>query len=281
MNESVLIDVREVGRHLYDPTWRLVDCRASLADPEAGRRAYETGHIPGAVHAHLDRQLAGPIVPGTTGRHPLPDRIRLEAAFRAWGIDAGTRIVAYDADNGAFAARLWWLARWLGHAAVAVLDGGYAAWVAAAGAIETGVSRVPVGSFKAGAPLTHEVTTAELARAPESWTIVDARGAARYRGDVEPIDPVAGHIPGALNLPFEDNLRPDGRFCDATELAMRYRDVTNRGRPVVFYCGSGVTACHDLLAFTHAGLGEAFLYPGSWSEWIQDPRRPVERGAAP
>lgn len=249
----------------------VVDCRFSLADPDAGQRAYNTDHIPGAVYAHLDRDLSSPIVAGLSGRHPMPKRDVLEATFRQWGISQHTQLVAYDDAGGAIAARLWLLSRWLGHAACAVLDGGYAAWQSTHRISSEASSNLPVGNFAASAPLLDVMTIEQLnACAPvPTQQLLDARDAPRYRGEHEPIDPVAGHIPGAMNAPFSENLGDDGRFLSRIELADRFAPILSAAghRTLVHYCGSGVTAVHNMLAMTHAGLPTGALYGGSWSEW--------------
>ena len=245
---------------------RILDCRARLGDPEFGPQAYSAGHIPGARYASLDDDLAGP--PGAGGRHPLPDRHRLRDRFRAWGINDNDQIVAYDDAGGAFAARAWWCARWLGHEAVAVLDGGFTAW-------NGPLSQVPPvvgpGSFSIRPALTREIDAAALLARLDTTALADARARARFEGLEEPVDPVAGHIPGARCLPFQENLDASGHFKSAAELAERFRDVPD---DVVCYCGSGVTAAHNVLAMRIAGRPEPVLYPGSWSEWIHDPERP-------
>jgi len=279
MGFETLISVADVAA-LARSRLRIVDCRAALGDPDAGRRAFDAGHIPGAVHADLERTLSGPVVPGVTGRHPLPQRTVLADWFAANGIGNETQVVAYDADNGAFAARLWWLARWLGHRAVAVLDGGIAAWQSAGAPIERAGVAPPAARFEIRPALTRTIDADAILRRSANVRLVDARARPRYRGDEEPIDRVAGHIPGAVNLPFDGNLR-DGRFAAPAALARRFASVCEGDAEVVCYCGSGVTACHDLLALRHAGLPEGILYAGSWSEWIQDPSRPIARGDAP
>ncbi len=236
--------------------------------------------MPGASFADLLEDLSGPITAGKTGRHPLPDVESFATKLRAWGIGAASQVVVYDDAAGAFASRLWWMLRWLGHDAVAVLDGGFSAWVAEGGPVTDGVTQLALGDFTPQ-PRRDLLTTASELAAPQSIArkLFDARAPERYRGDVEPIDPVAGHIPGADNLPFADNLR-DGRFRPAGELRERFATALDGTAPeqAVVYCGSGVTACHDVLAFAHAGLPLPRLYAGSWSEWITDPARPTRKG---
>jgi thiosulfate/3-mercaptopyruvate sulfurtransferase len=259
----------------------LLDCRASLADSAAGVLAYRAGHLPGAHHADLVTDLAAAHQPGVTGRHPLPDPDRLAEQFRRWGIDQDTQIVVYDADSGAFAARAWWLARWLGHPRVALLDGGLAAWCRAGGGLVPTQPTPRRGNFERRDPLVQTVSAADLAAAPGRYLLLDARAPARYRGEVEPIDPVAGHIPGARSLPFEDSLDSTPSFRSPAALRASFAVVAGSDAPAVAYCGSGVTACHLILAMQHAGVTAPALYPGSWSEWIVDPQRPVATGADP
>ncbi len=275
---SALISVAELAAAVQAGDSRLVDCRASLQDPAAGLEAYRRGHLPGASFADLATDLSGPVEPGKTGRHPLPAIDAFVARARSWGISGDTQVVVYDDAAGAFAARLWWLLRWLGHDKVAVLDGGLAAWVAAGHPLTTHPPIVAVGDFTPRSHTEWLVQARDLAEsAPRK--LFDARSPERFRGEVEPIDPVMGHIPGAFNLPFSDNLR-DGRFLPPAELRARLAAALDGTLPedAVVYCGSGVTACHDVLAFAHAGLPLPRLYAGSWSEWITDPGRPVERG---
>lgn len=279
---TTLVSPELLAAHLDDPGWAVVDCRFSLQDTERGRRAYCDGHIPGAVYAHLDEDLSGPVVPGRTGRHPLPDPALFVARLEAWGIGDATQVVAYDDAGGAFAARLWWMLRWLGHEAAAVLDGGWQAWLATGLPTRSGAEVRPPARFTPRPRPELLVTAADVdaRRRDPAWRVLDARGADRFRGENETIDPVAGHIPGALSAPYADNLTADGRFRDAESLRQRYEALLS-GAPaqrVVCYCGSGVTAAHNLLAMLHAGLGEGVLYPGSWSEWITDPARPVAVG---
>jgi thiosulfate/3-mercaptopyruvate sulfurtransferase len=272
---DTLIDAKVLFARRSDD-WCLIDCRASLTDPDHGAAAYRAGHIPGAVYADLAADLSGPIVRGVSGRHPLPDAAELADAFGRWGIDEATQVVAYDAANGAYAARAWWLLRWLGHARVAVLDGGLAAWQADGYPLVDGVEHRAATDFPVRPTLTRTVTAADLVERGATYDLIDARALPRYRGEVEPIDPVAGHIPHARCIPFEGNLDDRQRFIARDALAARFV-LPDAVRPQVCYCGSGVTACHDILAMVHAGLAEPALYPGSFSEWITDPTRRVER----
>lgn len=259
-----------------------MDCRASLQNPAAGRDLYAQQHLPGARFADLLDDLSGPIRPGLTGRHPLPPVDSFVAKLRAWGIGNASQVVAYDDAGGAFAARLWWMLRWLGHDAVAVLDGGFPAWLAEGRPVTAELPLVSPGDFTPRPRPELLVSAAQLSASVSSsgaGKLFDARAPERYRGDVEPIDPVAGHIPGAENLPFAENLR-DGRFKSSAELRTRLAEALGATQPedAVVYCGSGVTACHDVLAFAQAGLPLPKLYAGSWSEWITDPVRPTARG---
>ena len=263
----------------------LLDCRFDLSEPHAGRRAYAEGHIPGARYADLNRDLSSPVT-SASGRHPLPEPEVLAGFFAAAGIGGQTQVVAYDDANGSLAARAWWLCRWLGHDPVAVLDGGFKAWVAAGGAVEFGEPPPARGGAKP--PFTVRLrpdivlTAADVLRALEDprRLLVDARAAERFAGTVEPLDPVAGHVPGAVNHPFAANLTQDGRFLPAGELRRRWLDRLRGTEPsdAILMCGSGVTACHNLLAMTSAGLPGGKLYAGSWSEWIRNSERPVARG---
>jgi thiosulfate/3-mercaptopyruvate sulfurtransferase len=275
---SAVISPTELAELLPSEGLRVVDCRASLQNPEAGREQYRQGHLPGASFADLLQDLSGPILPGKTGRHPLPTIETFVARVRSWGIGSASQVVVYDDASGAFAARLWWLLRWLGHETVAVLDGGFPAWVAENRPVTTQAPILAVGDFSPRSHTDWLVQARELLQsAPRK--LFDARAPERFRGDVEPIDPVAGHIPGAVNLPFADNL-DNGRFRSPAELRERFATALDGTVPeeAVVYCGSGVTACHDLLAFAHAGLPLPKLYAGSWSEWITDPEHPIEKG---
>jgi len=251
---------------------RILDCRARLDDPGFGPRAYAEGHLPGAVYASIDLDFASP--PGDGGRHPLPRAEDLAARLRAWGVDDDDQVVTYDDAGGAFAARAWWCIRWLGHAAVAVLDGGLKAWT---GPLTREVPQPAPGGFSVRRSLTRTIEAVDIVRTigtkdgAADLDLIDARARPRFEGREEPIDPVAGHIPGAVCLPFQENLGPDGRFRAPAELAERF---AGHGAATICYCGSGVTAAHNILAMRVAGLPEPVLYPGSWSEWIRDPARP-------
>lgn len=282
---TTLIDVDTLAAARRDAAagWVLLDCRFDLARPAWGEAQFAAGHIPGAQYAHLDRDLAGPVGPAT-GRHPLPAPADFERRARGWGIGASTQVVVYDQGNGMYAARAWWLLRWLGHGAVAVLDGGFAAWTAAGHAVSSVVVAAVPGNFVARADAARVVDAARLSGELDAGAIVlsDARAADRYAGQNETIDPIAGHVPGAVNHPFARNLGESGRFLPADELRARWLATLGGRQPAahVAMCGSGVSACHNLLALEHAGLSGSRLYPGSWSEWIRDPSRPVATGAA-
>jgi thiosulfate/3-mercaptopyruvate sulfurtransferase len=282
---TTLIDVAGLAARLQDPELAVLDCRFDLARPAWGREAWAAGHVPGAQHADLDRDLAAPAGP-STGRHPLPSPADFAARAGAWGIDERVQVVVYDQGNGMYAARAWWLFRWLGHRAVAVLDGGFAAWTAAGQPVEVAPgSRAPrrfVACPDRGATVDAGFVAANLGNAP-GMRLVDARGADRFAGQNETIDPVAGHVPGAANHPFTRNVDASGRMLPAAELRAGWLRTLGGVPPttMVAMCGSGVSACHNLLALEHAGLGGARLYPGSWSEWIRDPARPVATGAGP
>ncbi|MEX1362677.1 MAG: sulfurtransferase [Nannocystaceae bacterium] len=282
MPHETLVDVPTLAARLHDPDWLAIDCRFQLADPSAGARAHAEATIVGSVHAHLDHDLSGPVIPGQTGRHPLPTREAFAATLGRWGVTAGTQIIAFDDMGGAFASRLWWMMRWLGHRAAAVLDGGIQAWSAAGQPLAAGdCSRSPT-TFTPGPSLVGSVDAHAVLATLDDPTVVllDARATPRFTGEQEGTDPVAGHIAGARSAPFMGNLGPDGRMLASEQLAIRFAerlDGAASDRAIV-YCGSGVTACHDLLAMMHAGLPVARLYPGSWSEWITDPSRPRATG---
>jgi thiosulfate/3-mercaptopyruvate sulfurtransferase len=278
---TTLISTADLAARLGAPDLVVVDVRHDLGQPDTwGEAQNQAGHIPGAVFAHLDRDLSAPKT-GRNGRHPLPSPEACAAVFGRLGIDGGKQVVAYDQGNGAYASHLWWMLRWLGHDAAAVLDGGYARWIHEGRVVNADVPRPHAVRFTARptvTPVTAAEVEATLGRG--SMLLIDARSAERFRGDVEPLDPVAGHIPGAVNRPFTQNLGPDGTFKPAAALRTDFEALL-RGDPpakVVHQCGSGVTACHNLLAMEIAGLSGTRLYPGSWSEWCADPSRPVARG---
>jgi len=282
MTFATTITVAELANHLDDPDWVIVDSRFKLTNPDQGRMDYETEHIPKAVYAHLDNDLSGPIIRGVTGRHPLPSVEKVTEVFSNFGIDSRVQVVAYDDQGGALAAgRVWWLLRWLGHEAVAVLDGGWQEWVKSGLTVRNGIEVRKPRKFIPHPRNDLIVSTedVEAMRNDPQCRVLDVRSADRYRGENETIDPVPGHIPGAISAPYVDNLNPDGTFRTDESIAARYKKLLS-GVPlnhVICYCGSGVTATHDILAMMKAGLGEARLYAGSYSEWITDPNRPVEK----
>jgi len=278
---TTLISAPELAARLNDATTLIVDCRHDLMDLAAGRAAYDAGHLPGAIFADMETELAGPKRDAAgvfRGRHPLPSPEQFIALLRRWGVNGDTQVVACDAHGGMYAARLWWMLRWVGHEAVAVLDGGLAAWAAAGQSLTTALPAArPAGNISLGTPLVSTVDAAGvLANIDRAvFTVVDARSPDRYRGENEVVDPVGGHIPGAKNRFFKDNLAADGRFKSPVELQAEWTALGVDPARAVMQCGSGVTACHNLLALEVAGLKGAALYPGSWSEWSADPARPV------
>lgn len=276
---TTLIDVHILAKHLDDPDWVVVDCRFTLTDPGAGRRAYDAGHIPGARYAHLNDDLSAPVT-ATSGRHPLPDPVRLADKLGAWGITRGRQVVVYDDTFGAMASRLWWLLRWLGHDAVALLDGGYPRWLRAKLPVTAAAPEIRPARFESQPRHEMWVDADTVANSPAHGTLViDARAEERFTGQIEPLDKVAGHIPGAINAPYEDNLDLSGEFMSDDALREHYRALLDGVAPekVIMMCGSGVTACHNILALEHAGMPGARLYAGSWSEWITDGSRPVTK----
>lgn len=280
MSYTTLVDAATLRAHLDDPSWVVVDVRHQLADPGYGERAYAAGHLPGAFFLHCDRDLSAALT-GRNGRHPLPDPEKLAERLGGIGIGTPTQVVVYDDAQGMIAGRLWWLLRWLGHDRVALLDGGLPAWQAAGGELTT-LLPTPVPAVlvaRAGMATVDAGQVLENLETPH-MRLIDARGADRFRGENETMDPVAGHIPGAVNRCFKDNLLPDGRFKPAAELRAEWLAVLAGALPeqVVHQCGSGVSACLNLVAMEIAGLPGARLYPGSWSEWCADPGRPVARG---
>lgn len=281
-NFTLLITSEQLKPLLGSENLRIFDCRHQLSDSSHGARVYGEGHIPGAAFAHLDDDLSSPVGP-TTGRHPLPDWSVFCQWLGAKGVDAKTRVVVYDDVGGAFAARLWWMLQVLGHKQVAVLDGGFPAWVAAGGPVETQVPTFAPVVFSGKPDLSRYVSLEEMQTVYNQprTVMIDARGAPRYRGETEPLDPKAGHIPGALNLPFTENLGADNTFLPPEKLKAKYQSMLGGTPPeqAIHYCGSGVSACHNLLAQEVAGLRSARLFVGSWSQWCADDSRPVETGS--
>jgi thiosulfate/3-mercaptopyruvate sulfurtransferase len=279
---TTLISVEELAANI--DSCLVFDIQHDLFKPEAGRAAYLEGHIPNAHFLDNTADLAGPkdYVNGVpiTGRHPLPVREVLAEKLRACGLNADQQVVVYDASNGMFAVRLWWLLQWLGHEKVALLDGGLNAWKAAKYPVSQETPKSKTGDFLVQHPRVSFVPVEELladVTQSRTYLVVDARAPERFRGEVEPLDPVAGRIPGAVNRPFQQNLRPDGRFKPAPFLRQEFLALMGErdASEIVSQCGSGVTACHNLLAMAHAGLPGANLYPGSWSEWCANPERPM------
>ena len=276
-----LIGTADLARHLGDPAFVIVDVRHDLGKPDMhGIEAYAQSHVPGAVFAHVDRDLSAPMT-GKNGRHPLPSPEAAATVFGRLGIDATKQVVAYDQGGGVYASRLWWMLRWLGHENAAVLDGGFAKWTREGRPVEREPRTATPTKFMP-ARVRPTVNAAGIAASlpRHALVLLDARAAERYRGDVEPLDPVAGHIPGALNRPHSRNVANDGTFRPAGELRAEFDAMLHGRSPgdVVHYCGSGVSACHNILAMTIAGYPLARLYPGSWSEWCADPKRPMAKG---
>ena len=281
---SPLISPEELARRLDDPTWVVVDCRWTLTDPAAGPAAHARSHIPGARYANLDDDLSRRPGP-SDGRHPLPAAADFAARLGSWGVGNSTTVVAYDEASGAIAARLWWLLGWLGHDRRLVLDGGFAAWTAAGLPVEARMPRWQPAHFVPRALADDSVVEAADLPALQAAgsLLVDVRAAPRYRGEQEPIDPVAGHVPGAVNRPGSVNIDANGRFRASEALRGELTELLGGRSPreLIAMCGSGVTACQLLLALEVAGLDGAKLYAGSWSEWIRDPARPIATGPKP
>ncbi|MEN4041735.1 MAG: sulfurtransferase [Anaerolineaceae bacterium] len=277
------ITPHQLAEHYQDADWAIVDCRHDLTNPNWGFQDYQRAHIPGAVFAHLDHDLAGPIT-ATTGRHPLPSPDMFKQKLEEWGIDPETQVIAYDTTGGGFAARLWWMLRLIDHYRVALLDGGLAAWQAAGYATKSGIEhRIPThwqSPLAFNPAMMVEAHEVERIRQHPAFRLIDARAPERYSGEVEFIDPVAGHIPGAVNRFHGQNLQPDGALKPLETLRQEFLDLLDGVQPqnAVLYCGSGVTSCHHLIAMEAVGLFGARIYAGSWSEWIRDPKRPQVKG---
>ncbi|MDP1772822.1 MAG: sulfurtransferase [Methylobacter sp.] len=281
MTYTTLVSAQTLQQQLNNPDWIIVDCRFSLADTEAGAKAYRHGHIPNARDAHLDKDLSSAIT-DFTGRHPLPNFALLAKKLGDWGVTNTSQVVIYDDAGGAFAGRLWWLLRCMGHDKVVLLDGGIKQWQKQGLPITTTLPRVKSATFR---PYLDEAAWLNAIQVQNSLArkticLIDARTPERYRGEQEPIDPVAGHIPYALNRAFQLNLDNNGLFLSAEQLRDQFKQLIGTTAPeqVVHYCGSGVTACHNLLAMEHAGLTGSKLYAGSWSEWIRNKNRMVAKG---
>lgn len=276
-----LLSTQCLADHLDDPNWVVVDCRFSLLDVDAGRNEYLAGHIPGAHYAHLNADLSSP-VSERSGRHPLPNMTDFCAKLAAWGTGPDSQVVVYDDMAGAIAARLWWLLKSTGHRAVVLLDGGWSAWVAEQRPQQQSVPENHVGPYEQELDRSCWLSTEQVQAAisKDEIVLLDARAAARFRGEIEPIDPIAGHVPGAINRPFEENLQPNGLFKPPAQLRREFLALLagRDAHTLVHMCGSGVTACHNLLAMEVAGLAGSRLYAGSWSEWIRDPARPLALG---
>ncbi len=285
MAYTTLISPAELAAQLDHPDWVVFDCRFVLDDPPAGRQQYAQGHIPGALYADLEADLSGTVIPGITGRHPLPPADAFVRKLSQWGVDGRVQVVAYDDWYGAVAARLWWMLRWLGHEAVAVLDGGVSRWQAEGYALRPGAEQRAPRSFTPQIVGKMHVTTADMLRlhTDPAQRVVDARSPERYRGEYEPRDPQAGHIPGAVNRFFGNNVDADERWLPAAVLREQWQVVIGDtpADQVIHYCGSGVSAAHNALAMAHAGLGMGRVYIGSWSEWSADATRPVARAEKP
>lgn len=271
---TTIISSEELNQNLRSENWVIVDCRTG-----SGKDDYLQSHIPNARYAHLDNDLSGEIIPGKTGRHPLPSKTAAAQFFSTLGIGPHTQVVVYDDNHGGFAARLWWMLNWLGHEKVALLEGGWEKWQADNLPIHTELPKVIPTQFliKESNFSAVDASFVENASKTSSHLIIDSRTAPRYRGEHEPIDPIAGHIPNAINLPFPNNLK-DGKFLSKEDLKQRFETALEgqTADKTIFYCGSGVTACHNILAMKHAGLGTALLYSGSWSDWITDSKRLIK-----
>ncbi len=282
MPYKTLISTHDLTDYIDNTDWVIVDCRFDLADASWGKRQYLESHIPGAVYAHLNSDLASPVIPGATGRHPLPDIDEVAKKLSAWGIDQLTQVIVYDQDSGMFAARLWWLLRWLGHEKVAVLDGGWQKWKRDGLPVQNEIPAKEPATFipRLQTGLIADVDDVIACQNNPNQKLLDARSADRFRGENETLDPIAGHIPGAISVPLMDNLDADNCFRPASELEGRFRDILDKtsAKEAIVYCGSGVTTAHNILAMVHAGMDEPRLYAGSWSHWITDPSRPVSTG---
>lgn len=281
MRFTTIVSAYQLAQHLDDPDWIVFDCRFTLTNAGAGFLAYQHGHIPGARYAHLDHDMSSPVTP-SSGRHPLPDVKLFSEKLSRWGVDSSKQVVVYDDSFGSMAVRMWWLLRWLGHDNVALLDGNWPIWVKQKLPVTTALPKITPANFVAHVRNELLVDTVEVdfARRERCSVLIDARPEQRFAGEREPLDKVAGHIPGAINWVYEENLDFDGTYLPAEELKEAYLKLMHGLKPqqVIHTCGSGVTACHNMLAMEIAGLTGSKLYAGSWSEWITDPARPVATG---
>jgi len=281
MQSKTIVSTEQLAQHLQDPNWVIFDCRFTLTNKDLGQQAYQATHIPGARYAHLDDDLSAPVTE-KTGRHPLPDAQLLSDKLSLWGVDSSKQVVVYDDSFGAMAVKMWWLLRWLGHDNVALLDGGLPKWLKEKRPMTADLPSIAPAKFVAQLHNELQASAAEVdnARQERCRLVIDARPEQRYTGEREPLDKVAGHIPGSVNWVFDENLDFDGTYLPADDLKEAYLKLLNGVNPegVIHTCGSGVTACHNMLAMEIAGLAGGKLYAGSWSEWIIDPSRPVATG---
>ena len=282
---QTLISCATLNKHLFDPSCVIIDCRFYLDDEMAGQEEYIRSHITGAIYAHLNTDLSSPVIQGKTGRHPLPDPNELARKLGNWGIDERIQVIVYDQKSGAMAARLWWLLQWLGHKDVAVLDGGFQSWISFGFPADDHIPSNNPRKFKIQMQRDMIADTVEVNQLSKASLnkLIDSRDPDRFSGENEPIDPVSGHIPNAINIPYKLNLNAEGHWKDPQDLKKRFHLIEGGKQDTspVFYCGSGVTACHNILAFKRAGLRQAKLYPGSWSEWILNKENPVAKGEHP
>jgi len=281
MNYTSLISAEETLKHIDDPLWRIVDCRFDLKDKELGFKKYVTSHIPNAVYADLKKDLSSPVSP-TSGRHPLPSIPAMVQKLSDWGIDSTVQVIVYDDAFGSFAGRLWWILNWLGHENVAVLNGGMSYWGKMKYPVTTEVPQILSRRFESNPDMSMIADVSSIEKMPSSnkITLIDVRDPERFQGLAEPIDKIAGHVPGAINIPWKSNIDENGLYLPPSQLEILYRDIIDSQNlnDVVFMCGSGVTACHSLVAMKYMGKKGSKLYPGSWSEWIQNPDHGIETG---
>lgn len=279
MDYTTLVSAQDTLEHLEDPNWRIIDCQFDLKDKSHGYQSYRKEHIPSAIYADLENDLSSPIS-ANSGRHPLPAVSDICEKFSKWGIQTNTQVIVYDNVFGSYAARLWWLLKWLGHRKVAVLNGGLTFWKQAGYPLTSKMPTVNPVDFSAQPNMSMMVDTNYIANTLSTsvLTLIDVRDSERYKGLQEPIDKAAGHIPGAINIPWKTNLDQNGLYLNSSQLQTQYQEIlkNQESQNLVFMCGSGVSACHSLVALENIGISHTKLYPGSWSEWIQDASRPIE-----